>query len=318
MPRLHIRKHAVTFLIFTCLFVSNKSSLAEQEITQSLDKLSTNELINKAEQNDKNAQFKLGIRYADGRKAKKDNDKATHWLKKAAKQNHIPALTKLGMIDLDIGNFDSAFKWFNEAAQKNDPHAQAFLGTFYEKGIGVPANSELAFTWYEKAATQGIPSAQYIMGRIYKDKDSQEDLQTAISWYKKSAEKGSADAMTQLGIFYMRGQGVPRNINNIEHSIKWFQQASLQGQPLAQLSLGLIASKTSQSSEGDIAAYTLLYAATKNNPFYFKKPLDYDKDMVESLLVQANRALAQLEKKLSNDAIKQAHENAKQFSVGSW
>ena len=78
----HINNKDVWIILIIAFFlILNSSAYAEQTNARSLDKLSTSELIKKAEQNDKNAQFKLGIRYADGIKTKKDNDKAIHWLR---------------------------------------------------------------------------------------------------------------------------------------------------------------------------------------------------------------------------------------------
>ena len=235
--------------------------------------------------------------------------------KKAAKQNHIPTQTKIGMIYFESNDVDNAFTWFNQAAQQNDPHAQGFLGVFYEHGLGVRKNPKLALEWFHKAAKQGVPSAQYILGRTYKHKGTAQDISTAVSWYNKSAKQGNPDALTQLGLFYMRGHGVSRDA---QQAVQFFHKASMKGQPLAQLSLGLMTITVAKTPEDELIAYTLLYAATSNNPAYFKKALDFDNRLVESLLAKAGSNISQLEKKFSSSEIKQARNKAKHYRIGNW
>ena len=76
-----------------------------------------------AEQGNVNAQFNLGVMYANGRGVKQDDIEAVKWYRKAAEQGHAPA--------------------------------QALLGLAYLLGKGVQLNKALAKEWFGKACDNG-------------------------------------------------------------------------------------------------------------------------------------------------------------------
>ncbi len=52
------------------------------------------------------------------------------------------------------------------------------------------------------------------------------DLSKSVEYYRKSALQGDADSQLQLGIRYLNGEGVERNI---ETAKEWFKKAKLSG-----------------------------------------------------------------------------------------
>ena len=90
-----------------------------------------------AEQGDADAQFNLGIMYANGEGVPKDYAKAAYWFLKAAEQ---------GIAE----------------AQNN-------LGTMYQYGEGVPKDYVQAYVWMSIAATQGNANAQKGKGTLKKE-----------------------------------------------------------------------------------------------------------------------------------------------------
>ena len=81
-----------------------------------------------AEQGDADAQYGLGLMYANGRGVPEDDAEAVRWWRLAAEQGHA--------------------------------RAQYNLGYMYRNGDGVPRDNVLAYMWWNLAAAQGHESAQ--------------------------------------------------------------------------------------------------------------------------------------------------------------
>ena len=55
------------------------------------------------------------------------------------------------------------------AAEQSDVDAQFNLAILYEKGLGVPQDSEEATNWYRLAAEQGDVDAQFNLAILYEE-----------------------------------------------------------------------------------------------------------------------------------------------------
>lgn len=62
-----------------------------------------------------------------------------------------------------------------------------------------------------------------------------QDYKKAAYWYKKAAEQGNTEAQLDLGVMYMNGLGVDKNIDKF---IEWYSKAGEQGNTIAQGVLG--------------------------------------------------------------------------------
>ncbi len=82
-----------------------------------------------ADKGDAEAQYKLGLHYADGRIVAKD--------------------------------YKEAFKWFKKSAKKGNANGQFELGYLYETGRGVEKDPKEATYWYKKAAEKGNTHAAW-------------------------------------------------------------------------------------------------------------------------------------------------------------
>ena len=60
------------------------------------------------------------------------------------------------------------------------------------------------------------------------------DDQQAVAWYRKAANQGLAVAQNNLGVMYMKGQGVPRDA---QQAVAWFRKAAEQGLASARINL---------------------------------------------------------------------------------
>ncbi|MCO4780706.1 MAG: DUF4116 domain-containing protein [Candidatus Cloacimonetes bacterium] len=94
---------------------------------------------------------------------KSDYELAFSLLKKAAKNNYLPAMTALAIsYERGLGtkaNSTLALKWFKKAAYYNDVEAKFNLGIVYEFGRGVKKDLKKAKHWYQIASFANHPKA---------------------------------------------------------------------------------------------------------------------------------------------------------------
>ena len=157
-----------------------------------------------AEQDDAEAQWTLGAKYAEGLGVPQDDAEAVKWFRKAAEQGHAKA--------------------------------QLCLGFMYSEGLGVPQDDAEAVKWLRRAAEQGLADVQFMVGGMYQRGEGvpQEDAE-AVKWWRRAAEQGHAKAQYSLGGMYAKGLGVPQD--NAE-AMKWLRRAAEQGLAEAQFMVG--------------------------------------------------------------------------------
>ena len=131
-----------------------------------------------------------------------------------AEQGHAEAQFDLGVMyanSLGVPENDiEAVKWYRKAAEQGLAIAQHYLGVMYAKGRGVPRNDQEAVKWYHRAAEQGDADAQHYLGVMYaKGRGVPEDDAEAARWYRKAAEQGHADAQHNIDVMYDNDEGVP-------------------------------------------------------------------------------------------------------------
>lgn len=142
---------------------------------------------------------------------------------------------------LKVGEFQKALPILQTLAEKNDPIAQANLGTMYMYGDGVAKDMHVAAAWYQKAATSGLPhpaviNAMYQMAILNRGYGGHpQNMDQAIFWYKQAAAGGDVEAMNQLGILYYDGDGVQKDYSQ---SLEWFTKAAQKDHPEAQSFIG--------------------------------------------------------------------------------
>ena len=110
-----------------------------------------------------------------------------------------------GVKAYDRGDYDSAFKMFLEAAEKNDDVAAARnVAHFYRLGLGVDKDLPQALFWYKKAADAGLARAQHNLALMYLEGEgTAKNDSEAVAWLFKAAASGHAeskDKLRELGI----------------------------------------------------------------------------------------------------------------------
>ena len=123
--------------------------------------MSLEELKQKAEQGDADAQFNLGTMYENGQGVPQDYAEAVRWYRMAADQGDAYAQYKLGVMYADgrgVPQDDAeAVRWYRAAAEQGSAEAQTNLGVMYDQGRGVARDYIQAHKWYSLAAAKAIP-----------------------------------------------------------------------------------------------------------------------------------------------------------------
>jgi serine/threonine protein kinase/TPR repeat protein len=149
---------------------------------------------------------------------------AFNWYSAAAARDHAPAMTQLGLMFSNTtvpGTPDliKAVQCFEAAAEKGDSAAKAALGDCYLLGKGVPAKDEKrALELYRESVASGDVRAMNRLGDVLHKlgSDALKNNQSgkayfaeAFQLFTKASERGSLDALGNLGVMHLRGQGVP-------------------------------------------------------------------------------------------------------------
>lgn len=139
-------------------------------------------------------------------------DEAMSAYETAVNANYSAAKVNLGMLLGRLGDQESEFQMYKQAADAGNVLAAYNLGVAYRDGLGTKPDAGQSIHWFEFAAAHGDDTAAFNLGAIYDEgKLVPEDNQMAIAWYDVAAKRGSTDAMINLGLMYEAGEGIKAN-----------------------------------------------------------------------------------------------------------
>jgi TPR repeat protein len=173
-----------------------------------------------AEAGQAEAQFDLGVLFAQGLGVQRDLTEAARWYQKAADQGNAEAQFALGqMYSRGWGaprDEIDALRWFQMASDPSSegpPTEWALI-----EGYGIAKDERQAAYWYQKAAEQGHVEAEYNLGRLYATGEGvPRDQEQALRWIRAAASQGYAPAQARFGIRYARGNGIAQ-----DHRLAYF------------------------------------------------------------------------------------------------
>lgn len=183
-----------------------------------------------------------------------------------------------------------SFKELEEAAGRGDTKAMVRLGFLYGKGEGVPRDRDRAHQWYRNAWLLGEPESTdgmsafskfpvsmltpeakrlreiFFADEIGKKKFTSADVVNAhsIAELEQLAGQGNAQAMLILGIFYAKGEAVPKDRYE---ALKWFQKATVAGH-----SMGMAAMEALECPEETLSPRAKRMREMFNEPPQIKTP----------------------------------------------
>lgn len=166
-------------------------------------------LTKSAKQNIFIAQLQLGILYIFDMHIPHDYDKGIYYLTLAAKQNNSIAQILLGAqyLDEDIKKGEMYLK---SISKSNDAFIQVFLGFYYKKSGKIHESIH----FLESIAKFNLPEVLLSLGDIFSNKKNKDfDMTKAIFYYKRAALLNEPHSQYKLGLYYIDGSFVPKNVN---------------------------------------------------------------------------------------------------------
>lgn len=182
-----------------------------------------------AEAGQAEAEFDLGVMYAQGFGVLRNLDAAANWYRKAADQGNAEAQFALGQmyshgwgVPRDTAD---AMRWFQMAnSVDSDGPPTDWMSV---EGYGIQKDAEQAAYWYKLAANSGHPEAQYFLAQMYAEGNGvKKDAEQAERWISSSATQGYASAMSELGRRFATGNGVAKDD---KRAYLWLTLAFLHG-----------------------------------------------------------------------------------------
>lgn len=106
------------------------------------------------------------------------------------------------------------------------------------RAVNTTAPSYPDFATTQKAAQNGNAEAQCLLGLFYlHGMGVQKDVHKGMQWLRKSADQGYLDAQFNLGLITLRGEAGPKDE---KQATQWFRKAAERGFPKAQYVLGMM------------------------------------------------------------------------------
>lgn len=195
-----------------------------------------------AENGDKEAQFRLGLKYHKGEDLPKNDIEAAKWYQKASDQNQLDARHNLALL-YKTGNgvkkdLKVAFELEKSAAELGQKYSQNTLGLYFLDGIGTAQNISEGIKWLTTSANQNLADAADNLGKVYaRDKYVAIDNKKAFYWYQKAAQLGNSSSQLSTCLLYKKGLGVEKNVNK---ALEYCRLSAQNGYLDAQVVTGLL------------------------------------------------------------------------------
>lgn len=160
-----------------------------------------------------------------------------------------------GPVDLS-----TAARWFNRAADRDDPVALYNLGLLASLG---DASLELGRPepWFERAARAGHIPAMVAHAIALRDSPVPQDAIAAREWAGRAAQQGSAEGMYQLAQLLDAGQGGARDAAGAR---VWYERAANQNLAEAAFQVGLMSADGEGGAQDDVIARDWLRIAAES------------------------------------------------------
>ena len=193
---------------------------------------------------------------ANGDGGEKNLARADEWFRKAAEQNHRDAQFRLAVACMAGQGMETndveGLHWLRRAADGGWPLAEYVLGSYYSTGKhGILKDPEQSVRWIQRSAEHGNSQAQFHLASNYLyGQDVPKDMLEAVRWFWRAAAQGHAEAQNSIG--YACETGATGETNVVE-AYMWYQLAVRQGEARSQVNLKRLLPRLApeQISEGN-------------------------------------------------------------------
>jgi tetratricopeptide (TPR) repeat protein len=131
-----------------------------------------------------------------------DDEENSKRIMKRVKANDPAALSQMGAVRYEEGDYDSAFNYLTKAAELGDIRAHYVLATMYGDGVGVERDMEKTVYHSEQAAIGGHPWARNNLALV---EGMNGNMKRAVKHLIIGANLGDEDLMKELWEHYSDG-----------------------------------------------------------------------------------------------------------------
>ncbi|XP_044517757.1 death ligand signal enhancer [Gracilinanus agilis] len=175
------------------------------------------------------------------------------------------AFNFLGNENMRSGDFETAYSYFQKAAEQGYSKAQYNVGLCHEHGKGTQKDLSKAVFYYQLAAQKGHQMAQYRYARsLLRDEAPREaDKQRAVAMLKQAADAGLKEAQAYLGVLFTKEQ-----FQDERKAVKYLWLAASSGDSQSKYHMGICYEKGFgvQKNLGEAMRYYQQSAALGNEP----------------------------------------------------
>ena len=131
----------------------------------------------------------------------------------------------------EAGNgLPTRFNTVYQYAERGNADAQFTIGRFYVESEHLPNALDQARYWLTRSAEQQHAQAMLQLGRLFQLAHANfQDSAEAFKWYLRAAQLGLPAAQSQVGYFYLSGEGDVQQ--DCEQALNWFEQAMARKHP---------------------------------------------------------------------------------------
>jgi localization factor PodJL len=148
----------------------------------------------------------------------------------AARHGDRDAQFRIGVRFLNDGGVDggpvAAARWFAKAAAQGHNEAQFMLASMLERGAGVEKDEAKAIALYRQAASAGHVRAMHNLGAMLLKNASALSYREAAAWFEQAAAKGFPDSQYNLALLYEHGLGIEQDLLR---AYQWYVEAAKAG-----------------------------------------------------------------------------------------
>ncbi len=166
----------------------------------------------------------------DGNSGSQARRRGREALLAAAHNNDRDAQYRIGVRFLNDGGLEggpaSAARWFERAANRGHNEAQFMLASMYERGAGVEKDETKAIERYRQAASAGHVRAMHNLGAMLLKNATALSYREAAAWFEQAAKKGFPDSQYNLALLYEHGLGIEQDLLR---AYQWYAEAAKAG-----------------------------------------------------------------------------------------
>jgi TPR repeat protein len=133
------------------------------------------------------------------------------------------------------GEFDAVFDILSIGAGLEDSYCIWALGEAYYYGEGVAQSIELALQHYKKSAEMGLALGMTSYAFCLHEENQVLNASEIVKWYEQAVDLGEVNAMHNLGLCYLNGEGVAKDSAK---AYELFFKAADGGHPEAAFKIG--------------------------------------------------------------------------------